>query len=49
MIKPEVILLIRLLVLAFMSILFLQSAMDKVLNYASNQAWIDEYFAKSIL
>ena len=47
MIKPEVILLVRLLVFAFMSILFIQSAMDKVLNYASNQEWIDGYFAKS--
>jgi hypothetical protein len=49
MIKPEVILLIRLLVLVFMSILFVQSAMDKVLNYKGNQQWIDEYFAKSIV
>jgi uncharacterized membrane protein YphA (DoxX/SURF4 family) len=48
MIKPEVILLIRLLTLVFMSILFLQSAMDKVLNYKGNQDWIDGYFAKSI-
>jgi hypothetical protein len=48
MIKPEVILLIRLLILVFMSILFIQSALDKVLNYSSNQEWIDGYFAKSI-
>jgi hypothetical protein len=48
MIKPEVILLIRLLVLVFMSILFVQSAMDKLLNFKGNQQWIDGYFAKSI-
>jgi len=48
MIKPEVILLIRLLVLVFMCILFLQSSMDKILNYKNNQQWIDGYFAKSI-
>ncbi len=48
MIKPEVLLLIRLLVLVFMSILFVQSAMDKILNYKGNQQWIDGYFAKSI-
>ena len=48
MIKPEVFLLIRLLVMAMMCILFLQSAMDKILNYKGNQEWIDAYFAKSI-
>jgi hypothetical protein len=48
MIKPEVILLIRLLILVFMSILFIQSAMDKILNYKGNQQWIDGYFEKSI-
>ncbi|HRG59888.1 MAG TPA: DoxX family protein, partial [Bacteroidia bacterium] len=49
MIKVEVILLIRLLVLVFMSILFIQSGMDKILNYKSNQSWIDGFFSKSIL
>ncbi len=49
MIKPELILLIRLLVLVFMSILFVQSAMDKMLNYKDNQQWIDGYFAKSFV
>jgi len=44
----EVILLIRLLVMVFMSILFIQSGMDKVLNYKSNQSWIDSFFSKSI-
>jgi hypothetical protein len=48
MIKPEVFLLIRLLVMAMMCILFIQSAMDKILNYKDNQQWIDSYFAKSI-
>lgn len=48
MIKVEVILLIRLLVMVFMSILFIQSGMDKVLNYKSNQSWIDSFFSKSI-
>lgn len=48
MIKPEVILLIRILVLVFMSILFVQSAMDKVMNYRSNQQFIEGYFGKSI-
>jgi uncharacterized membrane protein YphA (DoxX/SURF4 family) len=48
MIKPEVFLLIRLLVMAMMCILFMQSAMDKILNYKANQQWIDGYFAKSI-
>lgn len=48
MIKPEVFLLIRLLVMAMMCILFMQSAMDKILNYKDNQQWIDGYFAKSI-
>jgi uncharacterized membrane protein YeiB len=48
MIKPEVILLIRLLILVFMSILFIQSALDKVFNYKSNQQWLDGYFEKSI-
>jgi hypothetical protein len=48
MIKTEVFLLIRLLVMAMMCILFLQSAMDKTLNYKDIQQWIDSYFAKSI-
>ena len=49
MIKVEVILLIRLLVLVFMSILFIQSGIDKILNYKSNQSWIDGFFSQSIL
>ena len=49
MIKPEVFLLIRLLVMTMMGILFLQSALDKLLNYKANQEWIDGYFAKCIL
>lgn len=49
MIKPEVFLLIRLLVMTMMGILFLQSALDKLLNYKANQEWIDGYFAKGIL
>lgn len=48
MIKPEIILLIRLLVLVFMSILFVQSAMDKLLNYKDNRQWIEGFFSKSI-
>lgn len=48
MIKVEVILLIRLLVLLFMSILFIQSAMDKILNFKANQEWITSYFSKTI-
>jgi uncharacterized membrane protein YphA (DoxX/SURF4 family) len=46
--KPEVILLARLLVLVFMSILFLQSGSDKLLNYRSNYDWLHGYFSKSI-
>lgn len=48
MMKPEVILLVRLLVLVFMSILFLQSGSDKLLNYRSNYDWLQGYFSKSI-
>lgn len=48
MIKPEVVLLIRLLVLVFMSILFIQSGMDKIFHYKGNQQWIDSFFEKSI-
>jgi uncharacterized membrane protein YphA (DoxX/SURF4 family) len=48
MMKPEVILLVRLLVLAFMCILFLQSGLDKVFNYRNNYDWLKVYFAKSM-
>jgi len=48
MIKVEVLLLIRLLTMVFIGILFVQSAMDKILNYNDNQQWINSYFNKSI-
>lgn len=42
--KIEFILLIRLLILVFMAILFLQSGLDKLLNFKSNLAWLKDYF-----
>jgi uncharacterized membrane protein YphA (DoxX/SURF4 family) len=48
MIKPEIILLIRMLILVFMSILFIQSGMDKILNYKSSEQWVRSFFEKTI-
>lgn len=35
--------------LVFLSILFIQSGLDKVLNYKGNLEWLKEHFAKSPL
>ena len=40
---------IQLLCLAFLAILFLQSGLDKVINYKGNYEWLKEHFAKSPL
>lgn len=40
---------IRVLCLAFLAILFLQSGMDKVVNYKGNFEWLKGHFAKSPL
>ncbi len=37
------------LCLLFLAILFLQSGLDKVLNYKANKDWITSHFAKSPL
>lgn len=37
----------RLAVLAFLAVLFLQSAFDKVLNWKGELGWITEHFAKT--
>ncbi|MBC6410580.1 MAG: DoxX family membrane protein [Ekhidna sp.] len=37
------------LCLVFLTILFLQSGLDKVFNYKANKDWIDAHFAKSPL
>ena len=41
--------LVRLLVSAFLAVLFLQSGLDKVFDRAGNRAYLDEHFAKSPL
>ncbi|MBI1192943.1 MAG: DoxX family protein [Bacteroidetes bacterium] len=38
-----------LFIAAFLAILFLQSGLDKVLDYAGNLSWLKEHFAKSPL
>lgn len=40
---------LQLLCLAFLAILFLQSGLDKVLNYKANKDWLVGHFAKSPL
>ncbi len=40
---------LKLSCLAFLSILFLQSGLDKVLNYSGNVEWLKSHFAKSPL
>lgn len=40
---------LQLFCLAFLSILFLQSGLDKLLNYRSNLEWLTKHFAKSPL
>ena len=40
---------LQLLCLAFLSILFLQSGLDKVFNYKGNFEWLKSHFAKSPL
>ncbi len=45
----EPVLSLQLLSLAFLSILFLQSGLDKVFNYKGNQEWLKGHFAKSPL
>ena len=40
---------LRILSLLFLSILFLQSGLDKVFNFKGNLDWLTEYFAKSPL
>ena len=40
---------IQLFCLAFLSILFLQSGLDKVFNYKANKEWLTSHFAKSPL
>lgn len=39
----------QLLCLAFLTILFLQSGLDKVFNYKANSEWLTEHFSKSPL
>ncbi len=38
-----------LLLTSFLAILFLQSGLDKVIGYAGNRAYLNDYFAKSPL
>ena len=45
----EPVLSMQILCLAFLSILFLQSGLDKVFNYRDNYEWIKGHFAKSPL
>ena len=40
---------LKLACLAFLSILFLQSGLDKVLNYSGNVQWLKGHFSKSPL
>ena len=40
---------VKMMVPAFMSVLFLQSGLDKVFNYKGNLAYITDYFKKSPL
>jgi len=46
---PGAILSLQLLCLAFLSVLFLQSGLDKVFNYKGNLEWLTGHFAKSPL
>lgn len=39
----------QLLCLSFLAILFLQSGLDKVINYKANRDWLTEHFSKSLL
>lgn len=39
----------QLLCLAFLTILFLQSGLDKLFNYKANSDWLKEHFSKSPL
>jgi len=41
--------LMQILVTAFLAILFLQSAIDKIIDYRSNLEWLKGHFAKSAL
>jgi len=38
-----------LVVAAFLAILFLQSGLDKLLDYTGNLSWLKEHFSKSLL
>ena len=46
---PPTIVLLQLLVSAFLAILFLQSAIDKIVDRAGNLQWLAGHFAKSPL
>lgn len=45
----ELLLIVRVLVSAFLAVLFLQSGLDKVLDWRGNLAYITEHFAQSPL
>jgi hypothetical protein len=40
---------LQILVSAFLAILFLQSALDKIVDYRGNRTYLDQHFAKSPL
>lgn len=40
---------VRVLTSAFLAILFLQSGIDKIVDFAGNRAWLEGHFAKSPL
>ena len=44
---PHAIYLMQILVSAFLAILFLQSGIDKILDYRGNLEWLNGHFAKS--
>jgi len=41
--------LVSLVAAAFLAVVFLQSGLDKVLDYRGNLSWLKEHFAKSLL
>jgi len=46
--KYHILIIIRCLFLAVPAILFLQSGIDKVVDFKGNLAWLKEHFSKSI-
>lgn len=39
----------QIMMMAFLAIVFMQSALDKILNWSGNASWIKEHFSKTFL